>query len=88
VGMFGMCPACGSDWCTGCECVKEQAKRDVAKARREGRMEVYREIAAVDPMAYAPGGTECQFCEQGRDHHDADCLWLRAKNAIATGETK
>lgn len=24
MGMFSMCPSCGSDYCTGCECVKEK----------------------------------------------------------------
>jgi len=28
MGIFSMCPACGSDWCVGAECVKEQARKD------------------------------------------------------------
>ncbi len=47
--------------------------------RDEGRREVLREIAAINPWAYAPGADECQFCQERSNHGHADyCLWLRA----------
>ena len=26
MGLFSICPACGSDWCTGCECIENKLK--------------------------------------------------------------
>lgn len=35
MGMFSMCPACGSDWCNGCECVKDKIKQAQQKTADE-----------------------------------------------------
>lgn len=29
MSMFTMCPACGSDWCSGCECVKRDMQKNI-----------------------------------------------------------
>ena len=32
MGMLSMCPSCGSDWCSNCECVRDQVRAAEARA--------------------------------------------------------
>lgn len=34
MGLMSICPACGSDWCTGCDCVREKLKAAEAEVKR------------------------------------------------------
>lgn len=55
---------------------------DDEQAYERGRLDVYREIAVIDPWAYAPGPDECHFCKARQPMHEDGCLWLRALEAI------
>lgn len=44
MGIFASCPACGSDWCTGCACVRERL--EAAEARLATLAEVVRKVVA------------------------------------------
>ncbi len=73
--------------------------------REEGRREVLREIADLDPhsLEFSNGGSTwtCKFCDLGYTtfvplnheleafldtHHEKDCLWLRAVQAVKDAE--
>lgn len=57
----------------------------IAKAREEGRREVYAQIASADACWVEKAYYEsCQWCGIGRysgDNHKPTCLWLRAQEA-------
>jgi hypothetical protein len=43
MGLMTMCPACGSDWCSNCQCVRDQlALVNVAYAELRGLVEEIR----------------------------------------------
>lgn len=58
--------------------------------REEGRREILREIAKLNPMSTFGDIGRCNFCEPDWDHredHMPACLFLRARQARHTQET-
>lgn len=52
----------------------------IDQAIEEGRREILREIAAMEPLADGPFAEFCVFC--GPAKHKPDCLWLRAQAVL------
>ena len=61
MGMFSMCPACGSDYCSNCDCVRDKLSTQIKTLQQR--------VAALSVPSSPPEPKWCQVC---RDVHRSD----------------